>query len=72
MTTMRDKGIEVSPHYTPLHSSPMGKKASGRFSPLPVTEDVAATLIRLPIYPGLSDRALDHVVAVAKQALKKM
>lgn len=69
MQKMREKHIEVSTHYVPLHISPMGRKIAGRIR-LPVTEEVADTLVRLPIYAGMTERELDYVITTAKRALK--
>ena len=67
---MRKKGIEVSTHFVPLHSSPMGKKLGGNKRKLPVTDDVAATLVRLPIYPDLTKSDVRLVVSTARGILR--
>jgi len=36
---------------------------------LPVTEEVAATLIRLPMYPQLKKSELDYMVAALEKVL---
>jgi dTDP-4-amino-4,6-dideoxygalactose transaminase len=41
-------------HYLPLHLSPMGLRFDGRPGDCPVTEDVAARLLRLPFFTGMS------------------
>ncbi len=49
-------------HYVPLHSSPGGMRwgrASGSF---PVTDDLSARLLRLPLYYGISDAEVDAVI----------
>lgn len=69
---LRGAGIEVSLHYVPLHSSPMGKRVGGNKRKLPITEDVATTLVRLPIYPGLTERELNYITTTARQILKKI
>jgi len=70
---MRKKGIEVSTHYVPLHDSPMGRRIAGHsFEYLPVTESVAKTLIRLPIYPGLTERELNYILKEARKILGKI
>lgn len=48
-------------HYVPLHSSPMGEKVTPRPEELPVTDDIAARLIRLPLYYELTEHDLDRV-----------
>lgn len=64
---MREKGIEVSSHYVPLHSSKMGKTISNAI--LPVTDRVAENLVRLPIYPSLTQKELQYIVTSARQIL---
>lgn len=61
---LRTYGIEASFHYLPLHSSSMGKKMGYRAEDLPVTEEVSATLIRLPMYPQLKKSEMDFIAAV--------
>ena len=60
---MAAQRIGVSRHYTPLHQSPAGQKY-GRmpFSPLDATEDASARLLRLPLWPQLTDEDQDSVV----------
>lgn len=61
---LRTAGIEVSFHYLPLHSSVMGKKMGYKPGDLPLTEEVAATLFRLPMYPTLSNKNMDFIAEV--------
>lgn len=68
---MRIDGIEVSFHYTPLHSSPAGKTYASTKGTLPVTDEVSKTLVRLPIYPGLTKRELFYIADVARKILEK-
>jgi len=69
---MRAKHIEVSTHYMPLHASPMGKRLTGKRMRLPVTEDVAATLVRMPIYAGMSKTECEYVVTTARKTLQAL
>ena len=58
---MARSGVQASSHFVPLHSSPYGRRMSD--SPdLPRTNRLAASLIRLPIYPDLSEQEIDYVV----------
>ena len=66
---LRSYGIEVSFHYLPLHLSSMGKKLGYRRGNLPVTEEVAATLIRLPMHPRLRKSEVDYMVEVLVKIL---
>lgn len=58
---LRTYGIEASFHYLPLHTSAMGKKMGYRKGDLPVTEEVAASLIRLPMHPKLKKSEMDYI-----------
>ena len=61
LASLHARGVGATFHYVPLHSSPFGRK----FAPdlrLPVTERVAAGLLRLPIHPRLSPSDVDRVV----------
>ncbi|HEY0904106.1 MAG TPA: dTDP-4-amino-4,6-dideoxygalactose transaminase, partial [Marmoricola sp.] len=51
---MAARGIVTPFHYVPLHSAPAGEQF-GRTAPggCPVTEDLAARLVRLPLFAGL-------------------
>ncbi len=49
-------------HYVPLHSSPIGRTYGYAPSDLPVTEDLSARLIRLPLYFELSETDQDRVI----------
>ncbi|KKR58831.1 MAG: TDP-4-keto-6-deoxy-D-glucose transaminase [Candidatus Curtissbacteria bacterium GW2011_GWA1_40_47] len=66
---LRSYGIEASFHYLPLHTSVMGKKLGYKARDLPVTEEVATTLIRLPMYPQLKKSELDYMVASLEKIL---
>lgn len=47
---LRDSGIQATFHYVPLHSSPISEQLGIRSGALPVTERVASSLVRLPLY----------------------
>lgn len=69
---MRKKGIEVSTHYVPLHSAPMGMKLPKKVRRLPVTDDVASTLVRMPIYAGMPKKELAYVIATTTKILQSI
>ena len=58
---LRTYGIEASFHYLPLHTSAMGKKLGYRKGDLPVSEEVSASLIRLPMHPRLKKSEMDYI-----------
>lgn len=51
---LRARGVHAVFHYVPLHSSPMGMSYGYKPGDLPVTEDISARLLRLPMYYELS------------------
>ncbi len=59
---LRARGILAVFHYLPLHLSPVGRRLGGREGSLPVTEDAAARLVRLPLFPGLTDGEQERVI----------
>jgi len=59
---LQKQGIHAVFHYVPLHSSPMGMALGYRPGDLPITEDVAARLLRLPCYFELSEDEQDRVI----------
>ncbi len=59
---LKSKGVLAVFHYQALHLSPMGMERGRVKSPLPVSEDAADTLVRLPLYRSMSERELDTVL----------
>ena len=57
-------GIGAVFHYVPLHSAPAGLRFAGQSGPLPVTDDLSARLVRLPLWAGLAEDAIDTVTAI--------
>jgi dTDP-4-amino-4,6-dideoxygalactose transaminase len=62
-------GIEAYTHYVPLHSAPAGRRYGRVVGPMMVTDWVAATLLRLPIHSGMTDRQVDRVVDAILDAI---
>ena len=70
MRGMKERGVGATFHYIPLHSSPYAVERLGTAGlQLPVTDAVSSRLLRLPIYPGLSDADQDHVIASLHELL---
>lgn len=64
---MSDEGIITPFHYVPLHSAPAGKRhARIADDELPVTEDISARLVRLPLFFGLEEE-IEKVISAAKR-----
>src|SRR3990167_7665244 len=66
---LRNFGIEASFHYLPLHQSQMGKKLGYKTKDLPVSEEIASTLIRLPMHPRLKKSEIDYMAAALEKVI---
>lgn len=61
---LKEQGVNAVFHYVPLHSSPAGLRFSKTNSELPVTNDVAGRLLRLPLWCGLEPHQKEVIDAV--------
>ena len=64
MTVLKSHEINSVFHYQSLHKSPGGKKYARTSGELPITERVVATILRIPLYFGMSSREREKVVEV--------
>jgi len=58
---LKERNISAPFHYIPLHLSPVGEKYGYKPGDLPLTEEYAARLIRLPLYAEMTDKEVDEV-----------
>jgi len=56
-------------HYVPLHSSEAGRRWGRTDGDLKVTEDVSDRLLRLPLWPDMTEDDVDYVVAIISAEL---
>jgi dTDP-4-amino-4,6-dideoxygalactose transaminase len=63
---LRRAGVQATFHYVPLHSSPFGRSLDADPPHLPVTDRVSASLLRLPLHPGLTDDEVGRVVTAVR------
>lgn len=63
-------GINAVIHYVPLHSAPAGLRFGRAPAPMPVTDDVAARLVRLPMHLALTEADQARVVAALGDATR--
>lgn len=63
---LKDNGIYAYIGYVPLHSSPMGQKLGYRPEDLPVTEDMASRVLRLPFHNNLATQDVQAVCAAIR------
>jgi dTDP-4-amino-4,6-dideoxygalactose transaminase len=66
LRALREQGILATFHYVPLHSAPHARKL-GLDVAMPVTDRVAATLLRLPLHARLAAGEVERVVAAVRE-----
>ena len=78
--TIRDKFIKemerlnIAAHigYIPLHSSKMGKQLGYDYNDIPLTEELAGRIVRMPIYTGMSEDEFQFATNSAGIILTKL
>ncbi len=68
---LKARGVHSVFHYVPLHSAPAGRKFGRAAGPMTVTDDIAARLLRLPLYYGLAEEQVAAIVAEIKGFFKQ-
>ena len=69
ISLLKEKNIYAYIGYLPLHSSPMGQRFGYQADDLPVTEDLASRIVRLPFYSELQGDSLEYCIAGMQSAL---
>lgn len=63
INALRERGIEASFHFLPLHLSPYARtNYNYSESDFPITEMVSNSLIRLPTYPDLTESEQEYII----------
>ena len=57
-------------HYVPLHNAPAGLRYARQHGSLARTEDLSARLVRLPLWAGLSNEAIDTVIRLVEDVAR--
>lgn len=71
LAELERQGIGAGVHYpVPLHLQPAYADLGYGKGALPVTEEVAATCLSLPLYPEMSDAQQDRVVETVRQFME--
>ena len=63
---MRNNGIGVQLHYSPVHLQPYYKKSGFKKVDFPNAEDYASRAFSLPLYPELNNFQLRKIVKILK------
>jgi dTDP-4-amino-4,6-dideoxygalactose transaminase len=66
--TLKAEGINSVFHYVPLHSSPAGRRLGRALGALPVTNDIAERLVRLPLWIGVEEHLPDVLPRMVEAA----
>jgi dTDP-4-amino-4,6-dideoxygalactose transaminase len=64
MAELKEQGILSVFHYIPLHTAPMGMKVQPTVATLPITENLAPRLLRLPMFYELTE---EQVAGICRQ-----
>jgi dTDP-4-amino-4,6-dideoxygalactose transaminase len=71
IAVLRARGIGAIFHYLPLHAARAGRRWGRSAGDLRLTEDLAARMIRLPLYVGIDDADVDRVVAAVAEGIEQ-
>lgn len=69
LSELKRNGVSAVFHYVPLHSSPAGLRYGKVSGSMQVTNSLSASLIRLPLWVGLSRSQQEHVIDVLSLAV---
>ena len=65
---LQARGIQAYFHYIPLHLSPYGRERLGtRPGQFPVTERISLSIVRLPLFPQMTDDECIYIIESVKQ-----
>ena len=68
---LKENGVQTAFHYVPLHSAPAGKKFGEFYGEDKYTTKESDRLVRLPMFYGLKDTELQHVIEKVKDFYKR-
>jgi dTDP-4-amino-4,6-dideoxygalactose transaminase len=69
LTGLKELGVHAVFHYVPLHSSEAGRRHGRASAPLPYTDAASDRVIRLPLWNGMSEGQISHVVEAVSTTL---
>jgi dTDP-4-amino-4,6-dideoxygalactose transaminase len=67
MVRMKEKGIQTSVHYPPIHTFTAYRSSPSQC--LPVTDVISSRLLTLPLFPEMTASQVDYVVTALLDAL---
>jgi len=72
LAQLREKDVYSYIGYLPLHSSKMGARYGYKAEDLPLTEDLASRIVRLPLYADLADIGLGYCLESMQTVLSSI
>ena len=66
---LRELGLGVQVHYIPVHYHPYYRDLGFERGSCPVAEDYSARAVSLPIFPRMTDKEVDRVIATVRGAV---
>jgi len=66
---LRERGIAALFHYVPLHGTRAGRRWGRPVGDLSRTDELAASMVRLPLWVGLPDAQVDRIVEAVSEQL---
>ncbi len=70
ISLLKQKNIFAYIGYMPLHSSPMGMSFGYQAADLPITNDLASRIVRLPLYNELQGKSLEYCIQEMEKVLQ--
>ncbi|HEY6137936.1 MAG TPA: dTDP-4-amino-4,6-dideoxygalactose transaminase [Thermoanaerobaculia bacterium] len=70
LAALEERGIKAVFHYVPLDTSPAGRRYGRACGELTVTHDASDRLIRLPLWPEMTEDEIDLVVRALHDVLQ--
>jgi len=71
LASLRARGVMASFHFIPLDSAPFAQERLGTGPALAVTADVSGRLVRLPLYPSLTQDEIQYVLNSLERTLRE-
>lgn len=71
LAALKAKGVNAVFHYVPLHATVAGRKFGHAGSTMQVTEDLSDRIIRLPLYPALTEDEIAHICLTIGEFFRK-
>ena len=69
---LKESGIHAVFHYVPLHTSDAGRRYGRQAGDLTVTEDASDRLVRLPLWPGMTDEDVERVIDAVESSVARI